>query len=110
MEETLHRLLFNAAVEIEEEMTEENYIRMDQQFTDIEILSRNMMENQDAANEVWQNVTIVHEMLTSDLQYHILDLDPGKRTEIANAINDSVENDEINELERRIRDIVSDSE
>jgi len=108
VEDTLNRQLFNAAFQIQEEMTDENYIKMEQIFNDIELLSRNTMGDSDYSAAIWQNVTIVNEMLTSELQHHILDVQPDKRKEISNMISDSVENDSIRELEQNMRDILKD--
>lgn len=39
VEDTLNRQLYNAASQIQDEMTDENYIKMEQTFNDIELLS-----------------------------------------------------------------------
>ncbi|MDQ0350313.1 hypothetical protein J2R98_000116 [Alkalibacillus filiformis] len=109
VEQTLNRFMFDAAFQIQGEMTEEHYARMSQTFDHIEELSRNSMDDSDYSREVWQTMSVVHQQLTS-VDHHVLELEPKTRREISQTINHSVENRNIIEIEQNIYDIIRENE
>ncbi|GEN45430.1 hypothetical protein [Alkalibacillus haloalkaliphilus] len=109
VEQTLNRLMFDAAFQIQDEMTEEHYARMSQTFDHIEELSRNSMDDSDYSREVWQTMSVVHQQLTS-VDHHVLELEPETRREISQTINHSVENRNINEIAQNIYNIINENE